>query len=452
MDGATGVARGEASEGPRPTCVGTVPSHLPSACPAEVQVAEGEDGGGRRPCFIVVDPPYLSGHMAHRPPASSLLLGPGSSRQHDLPSDTCSGHRGALTATSVALLRGWLAKPANGRPLELLHSCDPSLGEKAKALMARDGMVIIVDALSPAELSLMQRTTLAATEQILRHPSSQGGRAGNRQPFRFSFGSAFMQRVIEPPATMPGWHKLADVPAVTDALAAIWGSRDYRCTGLAGDVCLPGCNTYQPLHKDLPPDVALTEAVHDAPTPPVIVVNYPMVEFTRLNGPMRCLPATYAAFNVAQPQLEDEPSESLYSTLVGCPAGAIHASQLIHTIDCGMDRPGRSTNVRGSAEANSQNWRRTGDATGAAILRDVRMWHGGTPNVSGEARPTPNALFSAPWFAGIVGESAALMSHTLSSATHPVAAPVRTPATVRSYTESLARTKQLASRLCDCTA
>ena len=35
---------------------------------------------------------------------------------------------------------------------------------------------------------------------------------------------------------------------------------------------------------------------------------------------------------------------------------------------------------------------------GAVLLRDVRAWHGGTPNLSEETRSIPNLEFYAPWF------------------------------------------------------
>ena len=35
---------------------------------------------------------------------------------------------------------------------------------------------------------------------------------------------------------------------------------------------------------------------------------------------------------------------------------------------------------------------------GAIMVRDVRAWHGGTPNVSDAIRSIPNLEFYAPWF------------------------------------------------------
>ncbi len=35
---------------------------------------------------------------------------------------------------------------------------------------------------------------------------------------------------------------------------------------------------------------------------------------------------------------------------------------------------------------------------GSVLMRDVRAWHGGTPNLSNEVRALPNAEFFAPWY------------------------------------------------------
>ena len=44
-----------------------------------------------------------------------------------------------------------------------------------------------------------------------------------------------------------------------------------------------------------------------------------------------------------------------------------------------------------------------GCPAGAAILRDPRTWHGGTPNVSSIARAIPNALFTPVYSTTVVG-------------------------------------------------
>jgi hypothetical protein len=169
----------------------------------------------------------------------------------------------------------------------------------------------------------------SAIKKILADERTAGGKNGNRGGFRFSFGSAFLMGLIEPPASL-GWHVLVDPPAVTTALCAIFDSDDYRCTGLAGDFCMPGCNHYQQMHDDM------GGAAREYDRCPSVVVNYPMVDFTKMNGPMRVIPGTMQAGPNGEQKyvpLEEEPVDMLRSTLVGCPAGA-------------------------------------------AILRDPRIWHG----------------------------------------------------------------------------
>ena len=35
---------------------------------------------------------------------------------------------------------------------------------------------------------------------------------------------------------------------------------------------------------------------------------------------------------------------------------------------------------------------------GSVVIRDIRAWHGGTPNLSSEVRAIPNCEFHAPWY------------------------------------------------------
>jgi hypothetical protein len=76
--------------------------------------------------------------------------------------------------------------------------------------MRRDGFVIITNVLNPEQLALMQRTTHEAVARIC-DSSGDGGRTGNRQTYRWSFGTAFMQGMIAAPASLAGWHALVDL-------------------------------------------------------------------------------------------------------------------------------------------------------------------------------------------------------------------------------------------------
>ena len=54
------------------------------------------------------------------------------------------------------------------------------------------------------------------------------------------------------------------------------------------------------------------------------------------------------------------------------------------------------------APADEPDWMRyatTPLAAGGCVLRDIRTWHGGTPNVSGAVRAIPQASFCPSWFA-----------------------------------------------------
>ena len=95
--------------------------------------------------------------------------------------------------------------------------------------------------------------------------------------------------------------------------------------------------------------------VRDLPCP-AVAVNFLVQDLTRENGPIRQICGTQRSREPI-PSLEEEPLWMKLSTI--CPAPA-----------------------------------------GAAIIRDVRCHHGGTPNLSDRVRSMPNVEFAAPWYAG----------------------------------------------------
>jgi hypothetical protein len=159
---------------------------------------------------------------------------------------------------------------------------------------------------------------------------------------------------------------LLDIPAVTDVVTAIFESEDYALRAASGDFCLPGAVEYQPLHSDVRDwsDSARTPfsafhdprgqlSIRDLPCP-YVCVNFLPQAVTRLNGPTRQIPGTQHS-RAPIPDLASEPEWMRLSTVCPAPAGAI-------------------------------------------MVRDVRAWHGGTPNVSDAVRAIPNLEFYAPWF------------------------------------------------------
>lgn len=159
---------------------------------------------------------------------------------------------------------------------------------------------------------------------------------------------------------------LLDVPAVHTLLTAIFGGSDYILRAASGDFCLPGTTGYQPLHSDAADwqegpmsrfsafhDPRGRVSIRDLPCP-YVCVNFIPQEITQLNGPTRQIPGTQNT-PAPIPSLEEEPEWMRLSTVCPVPAGAV-------------------------------------------MIRDVRGWHGGTPNVSDAIRSIPNLEFYAPWF------------------------------------------------------
>jgi ectoine hydroxylase-related dioxygenase (phytanoyl-CoA dioxygenase family) len=93
--------------------------------------------------------------------------------------------------------------------------------------------------------------------------------------------------------------------------------------------------------------------MRDLPVP-AVHINFPLVDLTPENGPIRQIPGTHRS-RAPIPRLADEPEWMRFSTICPLPAGS-------------------------------------------AIIRDARCWHGGTPNLSRDVRAMPNVEYFAPWF------------------------------------------------------
>jgi len=88
-------------------------------------------------------------------------------------------------------------------------------------------------------------------------------------------------------------------------------------------------------------------------TAPYVTINFLLSDMTWENGPIRQIPGTHVAQG-APPPPADEPEWMRLSTLVGAPAGA-------------------------------------------GVFRDIRAWHGGTPNLGRDVRAMPNIEYVASW-------------------------------------------------------
>jgi hypothetical protein len=261
-----------------------------------------------------------------------------------------------ITADLVAM-RAHLEANNGIKGLSIL---EPGDTKHAVELFRRDGFVVIADALNDEQTEILANGCQAVIAEIL---ALDQDRAGNRGSHRYSFGGSSLTRSQ---LHRPEWQMLLDIPTVTDLVTAIFESADYVLRAASGDFCLPGAVKYQPLHSDVrdwldgaktpfsafhDPRQQLT--IRDLPCP-YIAVNFLPQEVTRLNGPTRQIPGTQHS-RVPIPGLAEEPEWMRLSTVCPAPAGAI-------------------------------------------MVRDVRAWHGGTPNVSEAVRAIPNLEFYAPWF------------------------------------------------------
>lgn len=264
----------------------------------------------------------------------------------------CAGWTRSYDDPGVVALRERL-RQRNGIPgLEVVAADDV---DRAVALFHRDGFVAVRDALSPARLDRL-RSAVNEVIETLRAADPEGAVGGGAGglPHRYSFGGTSASRHM---FHRSEWCDLIDLPTTTPILKAIFGSEAYLVYGAGGDLALPGAIEYQGLHSDNVwtelHDPHGGQTMRDLPVP-VVHVNFPLVDLTPENGPIRQIPGTHRT-RAPIPRLADEPEWMRLSTVCPLPAGS-------------------------------------------AIIRDARCWHGGTPNLSREVRAMPNIEYMAPWF------------------------------------------------------
>ena len=257
----------------------------------------------------------------------------------------------------LASMRAYLEANNGIRGLEILERGDIV---HAAELFRRDGFVVIANALDSEAVEILARGCNEVADEILALDTD---RKGNRGSHRYSFGGSSLTRSQ---LHRPEWRMLLDNDIVNSVVTAIFQSPDFVLRAASGDFCLPGATGYQPLHSDIRDwkDGASTPfsafhdprrqlTIRDLPCP-YVCANFLPQEVTRLNGPTRQIPGTQNSRNRI-PSLEEEPEWMRLSTVCPAPAGAV-------------------------------------------MIRDVRAWHGGTPNLSDAMRAIPNLEFYAPWF------------------------------------------------------
>ena len=257
----------------------------------------------------------------------------------------------------VAALRAHLESNNGLTGLEIVG---PDNLQHIVRLFQRDGFVLVENILNSEQISRLAEGCAEVIEEIV---ALDGEHHGNRGAKRYSFGGCSLTRSQ---LHRPAWQMLLELPMLSTIVSALFGSANYSLRAASGDFCLAGATEYQRLHSDVRDWTSDSEspfsAFHDPQGHltirelpcPYICANFLPQELTRLNGPTRQIPGTQDSREPI-PGLAAEPEWMRLSTVCPAPAGAV-------------------------------------------LFRDVRAWHGGTPNLSEEPRSIPNLEFYAPWF------------------------------------------------------
>jgi len=230
--------------------------------------------------------------------------------------------------------------------------------DSAVRIFRQSGFVILKGVLSKASADEVHSTCEKLADCITQHDPS---RMGNRNPGRYSLGGFQCLR-------LPAFAgHLLNCEAVIDVLDAIYrqGANDeplYFVKKAGGDYCCGETAEFQKIHSDMRPAMPLAPhlgqarygPVHSLDVPPTISVNYCTAPLHRWNGPMRI---------IDWDQMRQ--------------FGA----------DKGKDAPGLEQELESRPQWLASKLFPL--AAGDVVVRDIRAWHGGCPNLSGSDRFLP---------------------------------------------------------------
>ena len=203
------------------------------------------------------------------------------------------------------------------------------------------GFVVVLNVLSDEACADVLETCKAWEENMLRCDPDL---LGNRDPGRYSMGAASQSRAL---LHEPAWRNLLDNGAVLDLLECIFLEQGFHFCGGGGDFVIGRTKNFQALHSDL--------GVHRVPdelrytfVPPKVAVNFTVQRITESMGPMRIIPGRMVVDEGDIPPVFARESQEMRESKL-CPI-----------------------------------------PPGAGIFRDLRTWHGGTPNQSPTTRFLPS--------------------------------------------------------------
>lgn len=213
-----------------------------------------------------------------------------------------------------------------------------------------NGFVLMENAVDAEGCERVMRCCVRIAGEMLAIDSQ---RHGNRGEGRYSMGAAATsgQQLHH-----EEWaHLFSD--AVLDVLDGIYGVGGYVLSGGGGEIVLGRVDEYQDLHADVSRQPPSCDTLH---RPPLTVVNFAVHPIAEDHGPTRIWPGRGRPRDTERPiRQEHEPKQVFRSTLAPLPLGS-------------------------------------------CVVRDARIWHGGTPNRRAYARYLPNLEFFSNEFAAHV--------------------------------------------------
>jgi Phytanoyl-CoA dioxygenase (PhyH) len=213
------------------------------------------------------------------------------------------------------------------------------------------GYVIIEDVFDAAQLATLKARFGELLDAYIEKtdPNRGASRYGMPLPFEEPFAST----------------TLVANPIILQVIRSILGD-DVVCSFFASDTALSG-SQYQQAHSDVTP---LFPEDNISLPPFCYVVNIPLVDFRPDNGPTEIWP--YGTHLVGDPRVVPSPDFTRIKELRESPLGRFTEEEMT---------PQQMITSAGSV-----------------VLRDIRMWHRGTPNRSREPRPMMTMVYNRPWY------------------------------------------------------
>jgi ectoine hydroxylase-related dioxygenase (phytanoyl-CoA dioxygenase family) len=229
---------------------------------------------------------------------------------------------------------------ANGR-------LSPENIARGKAALEQDGFVVLEDVVDLEHLRMLKERMLADLPKILNRPDAP-----------FNFTKSNVQQ--DPPPFEPYLFK--DVlmnEFVTDLTETVMGKGVFNAF-YSGNTAIANTTQWQPTHADMG---HLWPNMPVATPPYALVVNIPVVDMDASNGSTELWPGTHLDTSVALSEGD-----------IRLPPDVLEARR--------REVPPLQPAVR----------------AGSVLIRDIRMWHGGTPNPSDQARPMIALIHWVGWW------------------------------------------------------